>query len=205
MKTCVIFGAGEYDAQTPARAPGSLFIAADGGLTAMLARGFEPDLLIGDFDSLGGTPPQGVPVITLPVEKDVTDTHAAAAEGIKRGCTRFEIYGGLGGRPDHSLANLSLLAELSQQGKEAWLYGADFAVTAVTDGEIRFPAGKTGAAAVFSWTDESRGVTIRGMKYGLENGVLRSTFALGVSNSFTGESAAVRVEHGTLLIMAETT
>ena len=201
--TCVIFGAGEYDGARPAYNRNAFYIAADGGLAVMRDCGLTPDLVIGDFDSLNAPLPAGVPTVKLPVEKDVTDTDAAAAEGLKRGCSRFEIYGGLGGRPDHTLANYSLLARLSQQGKQAAAYGGGFEISAVTNGRIGFPAGKTGAAAVFSWTDESRGVTIKGLKYELENGTLKSDFALGASNSFTGEEAFVEVKEGTLLVMAE--
>lgn len=202
-KTCIIFGAGAYDGALPTYDESCFYIAADAGLAAMRSAGLTPDLLIGDFDSLGAEKPADIPTITLPVEKDVTDTDAAAAEGIKRGCTDFVFYGVLGGRPDHSLANFSLLARLSQQGYSAKAYGAGFEITAVTNGRVAFPAGRNGAAAVFSWTDESRGVTIEGMKYTLKNGTLRSNFALGVSNSFTGQAAFAEVKKGTILVMAE--
>ena len=203
MSRCVIFGAGEYDAQTPVREEGDFFIAADGGYAEMLSRGFTPDLLIGDLDSLGA-PPAGVPLVTLPVEKDVTDTDAAVSEGLRRGYRSFALYGVFGGRPDHTLANYALLARLSQQGCEARGCGGGFTVTALTNGALELPARQSGAAAVFSWTDESAGVTVRGLKYGLENGVLRSNFALGVSNSFIGEPAYIEVKQGTLLIFAQT-
>ena len=203
MKKCVIFGAGDTGGTLPVYDPDAFYIAADAGYLTMRNAGIKPDLLIGDFDSLGAALPEGVPVITLPVEKDVTDTDAAAAEGIRRGGTDFTFYGVLGGRPDHSLANLSLLARLSQQGYAARAYGAGFEITAITNGRLSFPAGRRGAAAVFSWTDVSRGVTIEGFKYTLHNGTLRSNFALGACNSFTGKEALVSVENGTLLVMAE--
>ena len=203
-KTCIIFGAGEICGPVPQPDESCFYIAADAGLAAMQKAGLKPDLLIGDFDSLGTKLPADVPVIRLPVEKDVTDTDAAAAEGIKRGCTDFVFYGVLGGRPDHSLANLSLLARLSQQGFTAKAYGAGFEIVAVTNGRVDFPAGRKGAAAVFSWTDESEGVTIDGFRYTLQNGTLRSNFALGVSNSFTGQAAFAEVKRGTLLVMTET-
>lgn len=203
--TCVIFGAGEYDAARPERNENDLFIAADAGWKEMTACGLQPDLLIGDFDSLGEAPPEGTETLRLPVAKDVTDMDAAVREGQKRGYTDFALYGALGGRPDHSLANLSLAARLSQQGCSVHLYGAGFVFTAVTDGSLRFPAGRTGAAAVVSWSDVSEGVTIEGLQYSLQNGTLRNTFALGVSNAFIGKPAAVSVRSGTLLVMYENT
>ena len=205
MKTCVIFGAGAYGCALPEYDGSCFYIAADAGYLAMRKAGIRPDLLIGDLDSLGDDFPADVPLIRLPVKKDVTDTDAAAAEGIRRGCTEFVFYGVLGGRPDHSMANLSLLARLSQQGYAACAYGEGFEITAVTNGELRYPAGRRGAAAVFSWTDQSEGVTIRGLEYELKDGVLYSNFALGVSNRFTEKEATVSVRKGTLLVMAENT
>ena len=204
MHTCVIFGAGEYDGNLPVYDETDLYIAADAGLEAMTRLGLRPDLLIGDLDSLKAPLPADTEILRLPVRKDVTDTDAAAAEGVKRGYTRFAVYGGWGGRPDHSLANLSLLARLSQQGFQARMYGAGFEISAVTDGRLFYPAGKTGAAAVFSWTDKSEGVTIKGFEYELENGALTNGFALGVSNAFTGKAAFVEVRKGTLIVMAQT-
>ena len=204
MKTCVIFGAGEYDAYRPAYDENFFYIAADGGLKEMLACGITPNLLIGDFDSLDITPPQGIPHVRLPVQKDVTDMDAAVAEGRIRGYSDFILLGGMGGRPDHTMANYSLLARLSQQNCTAKLYGEGFTVTAVTDGAVDFAAGYSGTAAVFSWTDVSEGVDIKGMAYELENGRLVNNFALGVSNRFTGAPARIEVKKGTLLIMAET-
>ncbi|MBQ7637443.1 MAG: thiamine diphosphokinase [Clostridia bacterium] len=203
MKKCVIFGAGEYDESLPVREEGDFFIAADGGLEAMLSRGFTPDLILGDFDSLKTSLPEGIPTVTLPVEKDVTDMDAAVAQGLKRGYKLFLLYGGAGGRPDHTFANYSLLARLSMNGCSARLYGAGFTVSAITDGCITLRGEKNKTVSVFSWTDVSEGVSIRGMKYNLENETLTSSFALGVSNAFEREEGEISVNKGTLLIMRE--
>ena len=202
MKTCVICGAGEYDG-SPILPGADLYIAADAGLDALLAAGLRPDLLIGDFDSLSHALPADVPTVRLPVEKDVTDADAAAAAGLERGCGIFHFYGVLGGRPDHSLANLSLLARLTKRGALATLYGAGYTVTAVADGALDLPARESGGVSVFSFTDKSEGVTIRGLRYGLENGALTSDFALGVSNSFIGLPARIEVKKGLLIVMTE--
>ncbi|MBQ6067759.1 MAG: thiamine diphosphokinase [Clostridia bacterium] len=202
MKDCIIFGAGEYDAQQPEKSPETLVIAADAGYRRCAACGFVPDFAIGDFDSLCKAPDLST-VIRLPVEKDVTDMDAAVALALEHGCKVIHLYGGMGGRPDHTLANYSLIARLSQQGVSAYLYGNGYTVAAVTDGALTLTGGRGETVSVFSWTDRSEGVTLRGLKYPLENAVLTSAFALGVSNSFTEETATVSVEHGTLLVMRE--
>ena len=93
MKTCIIFGAGEYDAQTPFLPENRLIIAADAGYARCLALGLTPDLVIGDFDSLRKVPDLSN-LVRLPVEKDVTDMEAAVEQGILRGCKVFHLYEG---------------------------------------------------------------------------------------------------------------
>ena len=83
-------------------APGDLVIAADGGYAHM--GGIKPDLVVGDFDSLGYVP-DGESVVRHPAEKDDTDTMLAARIGIERGYRTFLLLGGVGGRLDHTLRN----------------------------------------------------------------------------------------------------
>ena len=202
MKTGIIFGAGEYDARTPRRTEDCLVIAADAGYARCLALGITPDLVIGDFDSLDRAP-DAANVVRLPVEKDVTDMDAAVSLALERGCSVLHLYGGMGGRPDHTLANYALLARLSRQGVRAVLYGEGYTVTAVTDGTLILTGGRGETVSVFAWTDKAEGVTLQGFQYPLEDAALTNTFALGVSNSFAAETAVVSVRRGTLLLMRE--
>lgn len=201
MKHCVIFGAGDPP-QGPVTLPANaLLIAADGGLLTMQKLGLTPDLFVGDRDSLSIPVPAGVESVLLPVKKDVTDMDAAAKAGLERGCRAFTLYGGMGGRLDHTLANITLLARLSKQGCAAVMTDGVTAVYALTNGTLTLPARKTGDAAVFSFTEKSEGVTIEGLLYPLENGTLTADFALGVSNSFCGKAARISVKSGTLIVV----
>ena len=183
-------------------APGrpALVIAADQGLRHLEAAGIAPDLIVGDFDSLG-TVPAGPNVIRHPVEKDDTDMMLAVKTGLEQGCRTFVLYGGVGGRLDHTYANLQTLAYLSDHGARGYLLGEGFAATAWRDGTLAFPAGLAGPVSVFCPGEKAEGVTIEGLYYPLENAVLTSGFPLGVSNQFTGVSARVSVRKGTLLAM----
>ena len=199
-KTCVIFGAGEHDG-APVPRDADFYIAADGGLDAMNRLGLRPDLLIGDFDSAVSALPPDVPTLRLPTHKDITDADAAVREALARGCGRFLLFGLLGGRPDHSFANISLLARLSQAGCEARLYGAGYVLTAVTDGALTLDEENRGYLSVFSFSDKSEGVTLENLAYTMKNGTLTNTFGLGVSNEFIGKAAKISVKRGTLLVM----
>jgi len=200
-KICCIVGAmepGKLDLPE-----GALVIAADGGLAHLERRGVQADLIVGDFDSLGRVP-EGANVIRHPVEKDDTDMMLAVRTGLARGCRRFLLYGGLGGRLDHAYANLQTLVWLAEHEAQGWLLGDGLAVTAIRNGRLTFGAGRTGTISVFCPNGEARGVDLTGLYYPLQDAVLTSSFPLGVSNQFTGQPAAVSVREGTLLVMWET-
>ena len=86
MPTCYIVGAGDFTPRGFAPVPGDLVLAADGGYRALYSLGYTPDLLLGDFDSLGDLPlPPDLPVLRFPARKDDTDTGLALRHGLDRG------------------------------------------------------------------------------------------------------------------------
>lgn len=196
---CYIVGAGDTEGIYINR-EGSFVIAADGGFESL--GDTTADIVVGDFDSLGFVPNHPKTVV-LPEEKDDTDTAYAVSLGIKKGFKTFVIYGGVGGRPDHTLANISLIADLSLRGYRGYLIGEGFITTAVTNGKIKLPVNANGVVSVFSFSDKCEGVNIEGFKYTLEDYTLRSDKALGVSNEFVGKEGSVSAKKGTLIIMWE--
>lgn len=201
MATCVIFCAGGFSGLAEPIQPGDCILAADGGYTHTQALGLTPDGVLGDFDSLGYVPEAAK---VFPVEKDDTDAMLAIRHGLKAGFRRFVLYGCLDGpRLDHTLANLQALQFLADRGAVGYLVGKDHIVTAVTDSILQFSPDFSGILSVFCCGPEAEGVTLNGLQYPLENGSLTAGFPLGVSNHFTGQSASVRVEKGTLLVIWE--
>ena len=197
---CYIVGAGEDCGLSFVPRQDDLVIAADGGLNALRAVSLEPQIIIGDFDSLGLVP-QGSEVITLPKVKDVTDTWAAVEEGMRHGFRHFRLYGCTGGRFEHTLANLQTAAHLAQLGMDCQIIGKTQVITALCCGTAHFSACHTGYLSVFSFTEQCTGVTLKGLKYTLENAVLTSCFPLGVSNEFLGTESSVTVADGTAILV----
>ena len=197
---CWIVGAGDFWPPAFTPRPGDFVIAADGGLAHLERIGAKADLVLGDFDSLGHVP-KGENVLTYPPEKDDTDMMLAVKEGLRRSCARFALLGGLGGRLGHTLANVQALMYLAKHGARGLLIGERETVTAVTDGELRFSSAHAGYVSIFCLDAPAKGVTLRGLKYPLEDAVLTSSIALGVSNEFTGAEAIVSVSSGTLVIV----
>jgi thiamine pyrophosphokinase len=198
-RTCYIAGAGTF-AESARPRDGDYIIAADGGYEALVSRGYAPDLVCGDFDSLGYTP-EHPNVITHPSAKDETDMVLAVRYGTEHGCGRFVINGGLGGRPDHTFGNIQLLARIARGRGRGFLAGSDINITAVRRGEARFTAAARGYISVFAFGGTAHGIDIEGLKYTLEDAELRSDVPLGVSNEFLGAPSCVRIRSGTLVIM----
>lgn len=207
-KICVVFGAGEYydgPHDRPEVPDGAFMVAADGGLDHTRALGVIPDVVVGDFDSLEGEPPAaGTRTIALPPLKDDPDMLSALKIGWQAGAREFHIWGGLGGRIDHTLANVQLLAAVSEIGGMAFLHGNGTIVTAITDGRLDFAAHEPAPApmvSVFSHSDVSLGVNETGLKYELHDATLHSSKVVGLSNEFLpGVPASIEVCEGTLTV-----
>lgn len=200
MKICYVIGAGDLPLLYISKNCENLIIAADGGLKKLGE--IEPDVVVGDFDSLGFVPTSPNTVV-LPVEKDVTDMRQAVDIGFSKGFDTFVLYGGTGGRPDHTFANYALLALISERGGRGYLVGENFVTTAVTDGKLTLPEKKQGTVSVFAFGKEAKGVSINGLKYSLKDHTLTPSHPLGVSNSFIGGTAEIFVQNGTLLVFFE--
>ena len=199
MRICYIVGAGECDRIDFQKKKDDMIIAADGGYRYLLSANIKPDIVIGDFDSLGEIPTDDN-VIRLNPVKDITDLNAAVEIGIEKGYEEFVIYGATGGRLDHSIANIQLLASLSKKGVKACIRNGKTFITAVANGSICFDSSFEGYISVFAHTDICENVCVNGLKYSLENATLTNDFALGVSNEFTGKDSLISVEKGVLII-----
>lgn len=207
---CIVIGAGDLTVLTVQKEANDLVIAVDGGLGYCSVLELEPDLLLGDFDSVSEEESKAVEmlerqiphrVIRLPREKDDTDMLAALREGLRRGYRDFRIYGGTGGRFDHTFANIQCLLYLKKQGAAGYLMDGSGMTMVIVDEAVHFREGLKGYLSLFSLAEESVGVTIEGLKYPLENAVLKNDFPIGISNEFVGREAVISVEKGQLVCM----
>lgn len=200
MSRCIIIGAGDLTLPKSIN-EGDLVIAADGGLDHCGGAGIDPDLFIGDMDSLTSPLPEDLERITFPTRKDYTDMHLAYLEGKKRGYTDFELYGGTGGRGDHTFANISLLLSMAEEGCRGRMISEREVYTVIKNGSITIE-GEAGAyLSVFAIGGIAEGVTLEGLDYEVKSIALTPDFPLGVSNKFTENVAKISVKSGALLII----
>lgn len=199
MANCVIFCAGEFHGHAEPICAEDFIIAADGGFKHCENLNITPDLILGDFDSLGHIPEKAA---VYPTEKDDTDSMLAIRRGLEKGFTRFVLYGALEGpRLDHTVANLQSLNFLAEHGARGYLVGKTQIATAVKNGVISFPAEAEGIVSVFCMGENAQGVTLKNLHYPMENGCLTAQFPLGVSNRFTGKAGEISAQNGTLLVI----
>ena len=84
-------------------------ICTDGGYDIALSQNISPDILLGDFDSIKCELPENIEIKSFQPEKDYTDLDLAMRTAVESGFSELEIFGGIGGRLDHTVANLQLI------------------------------------------------------------------------------------------------
>lgn len=210
MKSCILVGAGELNMEEIPVEKEDFLIAVDGGMDYCIKLRIHPDLIVGDFDSLGQEGWEKIRflaqrkkeiVLQLPCEKDDTDMLFALKEGIKRGYRNFILYGALGGRLDHTIANIQSLLFLKEQGANGKIVDRTMEIEMIHNGTRVYEKECEGMLSVFSMEERSEGVNIIGMKYPLTEAVVTSSFPIGISNEFMNQNASVTVKNGTLLLI----
>ena len=200
MKRAVVFSAAPINAALQPDVPeADCYICADGGIKLANSLGISPDWIVGDFDSLGYMP-EGENVDSYTAEKDDTDTGLAAQYALSIGCTEIIFYGALGGRLDHTIANFQTLRMLARHHVRGIFVDEKHWITLQQAGTVRYPK-REGYFSLFAMTEQCTGVTLEGVKYPLQNGILKNTFPLGVSNQIIADFAIVTIADGELLVI----
>lgn len=179
--------------------PEGLIICADKGLDHALARGLTPDIVVGDFDSAAMKPPEGVRVVRTIPEKDDTDTILACETAIEAGCDEVRLYCALGGRTDHTIANIQTMEMMRQRGVNVTIISSGERIYLVHEREAAIPKFH-GYVSVFSY-GETCIVSEYGMKYGLVRYRLDNAYPLGVSNEVVEDIGRIIVHGGTALVI----
>ena len=187
-----------------------LIIAADGGLVYFFEC-FEnkfPDVLIGDFDSLDisagniASKSFDTEIIKYPVEKDDTDMMLAIKLAFERGYKEFVVFGCIEGEFYHTISNLQSFKYIAERGGLVASVGNGAISVAFSDCEMNISktASETYKFSVFSLSDKSCGVLIKGGKYSLNDAEITNSFPLGAGNyRNAGENIIIGCKKGVLL------
>jgi thiamine pyrophosphokinase len=180
-------------------------VAADGGANWLASQGRLPDVLVGDMDSvsppiMGALCDGRCRLSRHPVNKNETDMELALLEAVAMGARRITILGALGGRIDHALANILLLAIPQLADIEAVIYdGRCYLYVLRRAGEIRGRVGDT--VSLIPLGGDVEGVVTHGLEYPLRDEILRFGLARGVSNVLLEPTAQVSMRKGILLVV----
>jgi thiamine pyrophosphokinase len=202
----VLAGGDAVDEKLRARLPQPDFvIAADSGLEQAAVLEMTVDLVVGDFDSvdpevLAAAERAGIAVEHSPAEKDETDLELAVRAAKRRGATRVVIVGAAGGRIDHELANLMLLASRDYASLHLEVVGAGGRIVAVHD-RIDLSGSPGDLVTLLAVGGPAAGVTTSGLRYPLRDETLEPGSTRGVSNVLVEPTATVELRSGVLLVL----
>lgn len=207
MKAFIYVGGSIYpDNITEHPKADDLCIAADVGAQNAKILGDIPDIIVGDFDSakleeLKKDFPKAE-ITQVPAEKDFTDSELAIETAIQKGADQIIMIGGLDGRLDHTLTNISLLESLSKSRIYATITNGKNRVRYIENTSTLIPRSYFKYLSLIPRTEKVKGITILGCKYTLENAKLsKSSQGLTVSNEITENCAFIAVKKGGLLII----
>jgi len=179
---------------------GAPVIAADGGLDHARALGLEVTTVVGDLDSVDEeevavASAAGARVVRHPVDKDASDLELALDEALLLQPNRILVLAGDGGRLDHLLGSLLLLATPRYAGVQIdSRIGA--AGVHVIRGERVIPGEPGELISLLAMHGPAEGVTTEGLLYPLEGETLHPGSSRGISNVFLSQTARIHVERG---------
>lgn len=177
-------------------------IAADGGQNYARAFGLQPDCVIGDFDSTLQNEQFDCLYITYPPEKDLTDMEACLQHAMEAGYRDITVLGGIGGRLDHTLGNISLLLEFAPKLQHFRFLDGKNTMQLLENDTITLPLDpRYHYFSLISMSEVSHKVSIEGAKYNLENADLFQSTTRAISNEFQEDHVRISVEDGRLLIV----
>jgi thiamine pyrophosphokinase len=177
-------------------------IAADSGYRNAKLLKVNIDIAVGDFDSLDQREiGKNTEIMTVPAEKDFTDTQMAVDVALSRNADHIVIIGGLSGRVDHTLSNLGILEKLYAIGIRAILADGNNRVRYINATSELIPRGHYRYFSLLAADSIVKGVTIEGGKYPLKNAKIKRTHQFAVSNEIEKNCALISVKKGGLFII----
>ena len=202
MKRCVIIGGApiaDYKRIKALLRDDDFYAVCDSGLTHLQGLQISPSLIIGDFDS-AERPITDTETITLPREKDDTDSFFAVKEAVARGFDEFLLIGVIGKRFDHSLCNISILLYLDKLGKKASI-ADDFSEMEIIS-DRAYVTDEYPYFSLLAVDGDLQGVTIENAKFPLSDAEITASYQYGVSNEVVkGRTAEISIKSGRLLLV----
>ena len=177
--------------------PFDKLICADKGYEYAKILNFIPDIILGDFDSLGYTPNNAE---VFPKDKNSSDTELALKKAIEIGATDIDIYFSLGGRLDHELFNINLLKYAKNQGVTAKIISGNTLLRLIS-GSGNYEVKNGSVVSFVPFSSEAHIIKSEGLKYPLDKITAIKGETLTLSNEATSDEIYVEIKSGELLLI----
>lgn len=176
-------------------------ICADRGCKFAKQAGITPNLVVGDFDSEPKVLFPNCETVRLIPEKDDTDTMHSVEVALNKGFEEIVILGALGGRFDHSFANVAVLAYIYEHGRRGVLLSENEKIEFLPVGHYEYKDMKGKTFSLFPFGCPSVCVSYSGTKYPLDKYDVSSSVTLGVSNVFISDMATIDIYDGNAILI----
>ncbi len=178
---------------------------ADGGTRLALVLDVMPQVVIGDLDSIAGADrarieSAGIPLREYPHDKDETDLELALQYALERKPEALLVVGALGGRLDHTVANMGMLSDSRLEGIDCRLDDGLEQVM-LCRRHTRVDGRADDLVSLIPWGNPVTGVRTEGLRWPLNNETLYPHKTRGVSNEMLAETAEISIAGGLLLII----
>ncbi|SLM33064.1 ThiN [Desulfamplus magnetovallimortis] len=192
-----------------------IVVCADGGAKHLVRLGLFPDILMGDFDSIDKTILENciknrVELIQYPTSKDFSDTELSVMWAIDHGASEIILTGVTGQRMDHTLSNVFLLKKILKNGIKGYIVDDNNEIYLLSKRCFSYAPeiskdicikGKPGdLLSIIPLSETVTGITLKGLKYPIENACMEMGTSKGISNVFTEKNAMISIKEGSVLI-----
>ncbi len=210
MKICIILNGEiknyDYINSIISNASYDYIICSDGGANHAYNMNILPDYIIGDLDStskdiIAYYKSKNVKFKKFPTKKDETDTELSIKLSEKLNAKQIDLIGALGGRIDHTIANINLLYYIRKKGIKPRIITDKEEVYIAIDEELTIDGKKGDIVSILPIRNDAKGITLKNLEYPLENQDIEFSTPLGISNVMTDSSCNIKVNEGSIIII----
>lgn len=181
-------------------------IGADGGCNHLFKMGIIPDYIIGDLDSIDKDlidfyKNKNIKFKKYPSHKDETDSEICVYLAKELGAKEIDFYASLGGRIDHTLANIGLLHYVRCMNIKPRIITSEEEVIIVKNEEIILTGKKGDTISIIPIMKDANNITLKNLEYPLNNDTIGYLSSLGISNVMLDDECSIRIEDGYALVV----
>lgn len=181
-------------------------IGADGGCNHLFKMNITPNYIVGDLDSIKREvieyyENKNVTFKRYPSHKDETDSEICIYLAKLLGADEIDIFAALGGRIDHTLANIGLMNYIKENNMKPRILTSEEEILMVKNETINLKGKRGDTISVISINGESKGVTLKKLEYPLDNATVNHLSPLGISNVMLEDECIISIKDGCALII----